>query len=243
MLPLGETAPGPDLQARTRASSPAAHPASGLDPALLLATWVAETASGVDDLKPRLLRLSDGHLVPLDVARWSGPVDEADETLLARATGSVLDVGCGPGRLTVALHRRGVDVLGLELADELPALARAAGAPVLLGDVFDPVPRTGQWDSVLLADGNVGIGGDAAALLRRTAELIAPTGRIVVELSLVAEPPPGPVRLEGLGATSRWFRWALLGRSTLPAAATAAGLDVRETWLAHGRSFAALSPA
>ena len=243
MLPLGETAPRPVVPARAPATAPATHPDAGLDPAGLLASWVAETASGIDDLKPRLLRLSDGHLVPLDVARWSGPVDEADETLLARATGSVLDVGCGPGRLTAALHDRGIDVLGLELADELPALARAAGAPVLLGDVFGPVPRTGQWDSVLLADGNVGIGGDAAALLRRMVELVAPTGRVLVELSLVAEPPPGPVRLEGLGTTSMWFRWALLGRSTLPAAAAAAGLDVRETWIAHGRSFAALSPS
>jgi len=243
VLPLGETAPRPVVPARAPATAPATHPDAGLDPAGLLASWVAETASGIDDLKPRLLRLSDGHLVPLDVARWSGPVDEADETLLARATGSVLDVGCGPGRLTAALHDRGIDVLGLELADELPALARAAGAPVLLGDVFGPVPRTGQWDSVLLADGNVGIGGDAAALLRRMVELVAPTGRVLVELSLVAEPPPGPVRLEGLGTTSMWFRWALLGRSTLPAAAAAAGLDVRETWIAHGRSFAALSPS
>ena len=242
MLPLGETAPRTVPPARTTTPGSTTHRAAGLDPAHLLAAWVAETASGIDDLKPRLLRLSDGHLVPLDVARWSGPVDEADETLLARATGSVLDVGCGPGRLTAALHGRGVDVLGLELADELPALARAAGAPVLLGDVFDPVPRTGQWDSVLLADGNVGIGGNAAALLRRTVELVAPTGRVLVELSLVAEPPTGPVRLEGLGATSTWFRWALLGRGTLPAAAAAAGLDVRETWLAHGRSFAVLSP-
>ena len=241
MLPLAQTASRPIVAAPAVASVPAMRPAA-LHPASLLATWVAETASGVDDLKPRLLRLSDGHLVPLDVARWSGPVDEADESLLARTSGSVLDVGCGPGRLTAALHARGVDVLGLELADELPALARAAGAPVLLGDVFDPVPRTGQWDSVLLADGNVGIGGDATALLRRTVELVAPTGRVVVELSLVADPPPGPVRLEGLGATSRWFRWALLGRATLPAVAAAAGLDVQETWLAHGRLFASLTP-
>ena len=169
MLPLVHTVPRPSL------------PPGGLSPAHLLATWVAETADGRDDLKPRLLRLSDGHLVPLDVARWSGPVDRADESLLSRATGAVLDVGCGPGRLTAALHRRGVDVMGLELIDELPVLAREAGAPLVVGDVFGAVPRAGGWDSVLLADGNVGIGGDAATLLRRTAALVAPTGRVLVE--------------------------------------------------------------
>ena len=230
MLPLVHTVPRPSL------------PPGGLSPAHLLATWVAETAGGHDDLKPRLLRLSDGHLVPLDVARWSGPVDRADESLLSRATGTVLDVGCGPGRLTAALHRRGVDVMGLELVDELPVLAREAGAPLVVGDVFGEVPRAGAWDSVLLADGNVGIGGDAATLLRRTAELVAPTGRVLVELSTVADPPSGPVRLEGLGRASTWFRWALLGRATLPAAAAVARLDVRETWSCDGRLFAALSP-
>lgn len=227
------------LQLADTGSYPAA---AALHPSRLLATWVAQTAGGLDDLKPRLLRLSDGHLVPLDVARWSGPVDLADETLLARAVGSVLDVGCGPGRLTAALHARGVDVLGLELSDELPVLARAAGAPLVLGDVFAEVPRTGRWDTVLLADGNVGIGGDATALLRRAAELVAPDGRVLVELSPLADPPSGPVRLEGLGTISAWFRWALLGRSMLPAVAAAAGLGVRETWSAHGRPFAALTP-
>lgn len=228
MLPLDDIAP---------------HQERGLDPAALLATWIAETADGRDDLKPRLLRLADGRLVPLDVARWSGPVDEADESLLTRARGAVLDVGCGPGRLTAALHRRGVDVLGLELVPALPVLAREAGAPVLLGDVFAQVPRAGEWDTVLLADGNVGIGGDASALLRRTAELVRPGGRVLVELSLGVEPPPGPVRLEGLGSTSTWFSWAVLGKAALPAACAAAGLDVRETWSACGRAFAALAPA
>ena len=221
---------------------PAAPDVRGADPVAMLAGWIGETAGGVDDLKPRLLRLPDGHLLPLEVARWSGPVDDADRTLLARAFGAVLDVGCGPGRLTAELHSRGMDVLGLELVPELPVLARAAGAPLVVGDVFGEVPRTGAWDSVLLADGNVGIGGNVTALLSRAAELISPTGYVLVELTPGAEQPPGPVRLEGLGSNSTWFRWALLGRAALPSVSAAAGLTVLETWTAHGRLFAALTP-
>ena len=233
MLPLGDP-----TQHR---AAPEADPRDA-DPGAMLARWITETAGGEDDLQPRLLRLADGHLLPLDIARWSGPVDEADRSLLARAAGSVLDVGCGPGRLTAELHTRGVDVLGLELAPELPVLARAAGAPLLVGDVFHHVPRAGEWDSVLLADGNVGIGGDATVLLRRAAELVCPLGRVLVELTPGVEQPAGPVRLEGLGSTSAWFPWALLGRSGLPAVAAAAGLGLSETWSASGRLFAVLTP-
>ena len=212
------------------------------DPARVLAHWLAE-APAREDLVPRLLRLADGRLLPLPVGRWAGPADAADETLLARCAGPVLDVGCGPGRLTAALHLRGVEVLGLELVEDLPVLARAAGAPVVAGDVFDEVPRTGAWGTVLLADGNVGIGGDAARLLRRAARLLAPAGQVLLELHPGPEAPAGPVRLEALGTTSAWFSWALLGTAGLPAAARTAGLRVTETWSAQGREFAALTPA
>jgi SAM-dependent methyltransferase len=192
-------------------SPAAAAPApSALDPAELLTSWLS--TAGADDLQPRMLRLADGRLVPLPVARWAGPVDRADETMLAAAPGPVLDLGCGPGRLTAALHTRGVDVLGVEILPTVPVLARAAGAPLLLGDVFGPLPRKGQWRTVLLADGNIGIGGD-------------------------------PVRLEGLGAASSWFPWAVVGPIGGATAAAAASLRVEDSWTDWGRAFVVLVPA
>ena len=203
MLPLEDTP-------RRHPSAPT-DPDRGQNPSVLLTGWLADASSG-DDLQPRLLRLADGRLLPLPIARWAGPVDDADETLLTRAAGPVLDVGCGPGRLTAALHRRGVDVLGLELVDQIPVLAREAGAPLLLGDVFGTVvPRVGQWETILLADGNIGIGGDATRLLRRLSRLLAPAGRVLCELHPGPGVPSGPVRLEALGGASSWFPWVLLG--------------------------------
>ena len=220
---------------------PVVEVAPALPPGDVLAGWMRTAAE--QDLQPRLLRLSDGRLVPLPVARWSGPVTAADESMLARVQGPVLDVGCGPGRLTAALHGRGVDVLGLELLAEVPVLAQQAGAPVVVGDVFDPVPRPGEWQTVLLADGNVGIGGDPVRMLRRVRTLLAPDGCIVCELHADGDTPgPGLVRLEGLGVVSAWFPWALLGRGGLPAAAGAARLRVEESWDHGGRAFATLTP-
>src|SRR5438132_11835889 len=40
----------------------------------------------------------------------------------------VLDVGCGPGRHALALARRGIDVVGVDLSDDFISLARDAAA-------------------------------------------------------------------------------------------------------------------
>ena len=42
-------------------------------------------------------------------------------------------------------------------------------------------PATGRWQTVLLADGNVGLGGDPRRVLRRAAELLRRGGRCIAE--------------------------------------------------------------
>ena len=176
--------------------------------------------------------------------RWCGTVDATDQDLLARAPGAVLDLGCGPGRLVIELARQGRESAGVDTSRVAVRLARSAGATALCRSIFDPVPGEGRWDTVLLADGNVGIGGDPAVLLARCRDLIGPTGRVLVELD-----PPGTglrsnrVRLERGTQRGSWFDWAHVGVDAVDGPAAEAGLHVTETWERAGRSFAALVPA
>jgi hypothetical protein len=111
----------------------------------------------------------------------------------------------------------------------------------MLRDVFGRVPGTGRWTTVLLADGNIGIGGDPAALLSRVAELLAPQGRAIVEL----EPPGSPLRRERVrlchaGAASAWFPWAYVGADHIADVAHDAGLGQVEIWTVDERWFASV---
>ena len=193
---------------------------------------------------PARLRYADGRTLPLDVRRWTADRAPGDAALLARCGSATLDVGCGPGRLASALLSAGVACTGVDVAPDAVALARARGAEVLHASFCDPVLDGTRWSTVLLADGNIGIGGDPVALLRRAARLLQDDGRVVVEL----DPPSARtrrvrVRLEAGTTSSSWFPWAHVSAVDADAVALPAGLHVAERWTAASRHFAALGRA
>ncbi|TDC49711.1 methyltransferase domain-containing protein [Jiangella ureilytica] len=188
-----------------------------------------------------LMRGRDGSAQPLAVADWTAPATAAERTLLASLRGPVLDLGCGPGRLVVALAELGVPALGVDASVHAVDQAQARGATALRRSVFDALPAEGRWQSVLLLDGNVGIGGAPAQLLRRVARLLAGDGSAVVEVA-----PPGSVtrcgeaRLERGDEISGWFPWAWVSADDLVRIAAAAGLRLAGWHVAAGRWFARL---
>jgi SAM-dependent methyltransferase len=184
---------------------------------------------------------ADGRRARLRVSEWL-QVRPGDSSILDRCAGPTLDVGSGPGRLTVALAHRGIPALGIDVTPAAVRLARSSGASALHRDVFCAVPGTGRWARVLLADGNIGIGGDPAALLVRVAELLRPSGRALVEVE-----PPGAllvrelVRLTHAGRSSAWFPWASLGADQVDGISHGTGLSLAETWTDAGRWFVSLA--
>jgi SAM-dependent methyltransferase len=185
----------------------------------------------------------DGSRTPLQVDDWLH-IRAGDCSLVDRCNGPTLDVGSGPGRLTVALAERGIPVLGIDVTPYAVRISRAAGVLTLLRDVFGRVPGTGRWATVLLADGNIGIGGDPIALLRRVTELLTPAGQALVEVQ-----PPGSalraeqVRLRHGTQASAWFPWAYVGVDQIAEVAGGADLAAAETWSIDGRWFAVLRRA
>ncbi|MFB7185523.1 methyltransferase domain-containing protein [Streptomyces sp. NPDC056230] len=69
-------------------------------------------------------RLTDRRRTRLPVHRWCAHPTRADQTLLERCVGPVLDIGCGPGRLCRALLRQGVFALGIDVAPHAVAARR-----------------------------------------------------------------------------------------------------------------------
>lgn len=188
------------------------------------------------------LRSASGASLPLPGRRWVSPCDEADKAVIARATAPVLDVGCGPGRHTQALAEQGVVVLGVDLSDHAVAIARDKGLGVLARSIFDAVPRAGRWNSALLLDGNVGIGGDPARLLSHVASLLRPEGQLLVEIEERATlSSMESVRLEIGDEAGPWFDWAQVDLQGLSTLAGEAQLEVTDVWSVRDRWFAALN--
>ncbi|MFS4507000.1 class I SAM-dependent methyltransferase [Clavibacter sp. Sh2141] len=188
------------------------------------------------------LAADDDSAEVIDISRWSADADAVDASLLAEAAGPVLDIGCGPGRMVRAAMDAGLGALGIDVSPTVVEMAAGQGLPVLHRSVFERLPREGGWGTLLLLDGNIGIGGDAAALLARCGELLDDEGALVVE----THPDPARDRTfectveDGQGRASDPFPWAQVGRDAVARMAADAGLVLDQSWETGGRSFCRL---
>lgn len=177
----------------------------------------------------------------MNLQRWLDSTAVEDEELLGKAIEPVLDVGCGPGRHLVSLNERGIVAMGVDASAHAVQMATSRGVPALQRSVFDPLPGTGRWGTLLILDGSIGIGGDPEALVCRGAELLRRGGLILVEIE-----PPGArtrilrARLEADGEHTLWFPWALVGIDSITELAAACELEVKEKWSSGMRWFASL---
>jgi SAM-dependent methyltransferase len=127
---------------------------------------------------------------------------------------TVLDAGCGTGRVAIELARLGYDVVGLDVDPAMLEAARSK-APDLTwveADLTDPALDLGRTFDVVVMAGNVLIfvpTGSEGQVIANAARHVAPGGRLVAGYSL----RPGGLQPAGHDAH-----------------ATAAGLELEDRW-------------
>lgn len=223
------------------------QPASSAEPRTTVRTHEAtiSTADALDRAfageRCELVR-SDGTSKVMPVLRWSQDASLSDlELFVGPCHGPTLDVGCGPGRLTTALTERGVHALGIDISREAVRQTRERGGHAICGSVFDSVPRAKTWQHILLADGNIGLGGDPSRLLTRVRQLLSNDGTVLVELASVGiGTVHEDVRLRIGRHTTPAFGWATVGVEDIEGAAASTGFVVAEVRRAAGRHVATL---
>ena len=199
------------------------------------------------------IRHEDGEVRPLPAHRWLG---DAMSRYAHPATPSTTSSTrpsrrCAPGRRSSldagrdgwsrGSIQRGIPALGIDRSATAIRLAGRGGAPALLGDVFEPLPGMGRWQTVLLVDGNVGLGGDPRRILARAAELLGRGGRCVAEFDTEAIGIRARwVRLESARDVGPWFRWASVGVDSAATLAAQVGLTLTGVRLIGGRVIASL---
>jgi SAM-dependent methyltransferase len=132
---------------------------------------------------------------------------------------TVLDAGCGTGRVAIELANRGHDVVGVDVDTAMLEVARAKapGLTWVEADLTDPAFDLGRTFDVVVMAGNVLIfvpSGTEGEVIANTARHVSPGGRLVAGYSL----RPGGLQPSGHDAY-----------------ATAAGLVLEDRWSSWDR--------
>ncbi|MDP6606027.1 MAG: class I SAM-dependent methyltransferase [Dehalococcoidia bacterium] len=136
----------------------------------------------------QVIEREDGEISAADAASYfERPSGDVADWVMSRAQGTVLDIGAGAGRYSLALRERGHAVTALDVSEGAIDVCRERGvADVYLGDV-QSLARSGvatRFDTLLLMGNNLGLlGGREAApgFLAALAELATNDVRILAE--------------------------------------------------------------
>lgn len=140
---------------------------------------------GTPGVALEIVERDDGHLDVGDAGRYFADTEDwsaVDRWACERATGRVLDAGCGAGRHALALARKGHDVVGLDASPGAVQVATARGVAAVLGSVERLPPDLGAFDTVLLLGNNLGLlagPAHARAVLDHLAAMTRPGGRLL----------------------------------------------------------------
>jgi SAM-dependent methyltransferase len=84
---------------------------------------------------------------------------DRQQAAVDRATGRILDVGCGAGRAMVPLEARGHETVGVDVSPGAVEVCRRRGLDARERDVADVGDLTGEFDTLLMLGNNFGLVG------------------------------------------------------------------------------------
>lgn len=123
---------------------------------------------------------SDDGLYFTEYKQWS----DSERQLIDKARGKILDIGCGAGRHSLYLQKRGFDVTGIDNSPgaikvcKLRGLKKAFVRPIGEIDKF----KTDLFDTILMLGNNFGLLGDAEnakKLLKKMSQITKPDAQII----------------------------------------------------------------
>lgn len=123
-------------------------------------------------------------------------------------SGTVVDLGCGPGRDVRWLREQGLDAFGMDLSDGMLALAREASVPVVQGDLRNPPLKAGALDGIWSSAALLHVPRvDVAGALAAWHWLLRAGGRLSLSTSLGGDEGWELVPYAQEGPTTDLHRW------------------------------------
>lgn len=128
----------------------------------------------------------DGYLFASPAAKYLAPPEEwlpFERRAVDSASGHVLDIGCGAGRVTLYLQERGLPIVGLDTSPGAVEAAKRRGVrQAVVATVYDHAATRARYDTFLLCGNNLGLLENARngrAFLVALGSMASPKARII----------------------------------------------------------------
>jgi SAM-dependent methyltransferase len=147
--------------------------------------------------------------------------------VMAYRPATVLDAGCGTGRVRIELARRGADVVGADVDPSMLATARAAA--LVHSALRGPGHPTIEWVESDLADLHLGRVFDVVVMAGNVPLFTPPGTQAALVAGCARHVAPGGLLVAGFSLDRRY------SLADYDAHAAAAGLDLLERWATWDR--------
>ena len=200
-----------------------------------------------------IIERDDGFFGALAVAGYFSPYKKWSinhKRSMRYVSGRVLDIGCGAGRHSLYLQKKGFDVLGIDLSPLAVKVSKLRGVRrVRVMSITGIGPQLGRFDTLLMIGNNFGLFQSfttARRLLRRFNAITSGKARIIVEtrdpykttdpfhlqyhrLNRSRGRLPGQVRMRVRHRkyATPWFDYLLVSRNEMKKILTGTGWRVR----------------